>query len=142
MLSTTVLLLILQAAVAGGAGMNVPPQLPDGPSSAPHRASVSPPDPATVRRAEFGDPAAQTRLGLWYARAAAGARNSSAAVGWLLRAATGGSVVAQSQLGFMYMSGDGVPRDAGAAVRWLEAAAKHGDATAQTNLALQYARGD
>src|SRR5512133_3098130 len=96
-------------------------------------------DSSLRKKADFGDPIAQMKLGVSYARGTGDVpRDPAAALSWLRRAATGGSVAAEEVLGLMYMVGDGVTRDTQAAAHWFEAAVRHGEPKACTNLAVLY----
>src|SRR5512133_2474422 len=100
-------------------------------------------DAVTRKKAEFGDPAAQTKLGVSYARGSGDLpRDPEAALQWLRRAATGGSIAAEEALGLVYMTGTIVKRDGQEAAHWFESAARHGEPKAYTNLGILYLNGD
>src|SRR5690242_9063612 len=85
-------------------------------------------DSSLRKQAEYGDPIAQMKLGVSYARGSGDVpRDPAAALQWLRRAATGGSIAAEEVLGLMYMVGDGVNRDTQAAAHWFESAVRHGE---------------
>src|SRR5512133_679201 len=92
-------------------------------------------DDAVLRKAQFGDPIAQARVGMSYINGEGVTRDPVMASKWLMRAAVGGSVAAEANLGLMYMRGEGVPRDTRAAARWFESAVRHGDNRVNANLA-------
>lgn len=88
-----------------------------------------------------GDAAAQTNLGVLYAKGQGVPQDYSQAFAWFSKAADQGYAVAEYHLGRMYSLGKGVRQDyAQAAVRFRKAA-DEGDATAQTSLGELYLKG-
>jgi TPR repeat protein len=76
--------------------------------------------------ADRGDPVAQTKLGLIYARGEGVARDDVAALGWLTRAAEQDQSEAQFELGVMYRDGVGTPANGRLAMHWFERATERG----------------
>jgi hypothetical protein len=90
-----------------------------------------------VQMANFGNPAAQTVLGLWAVDDTGAAPvDLQAAVRYLTLAAQQGQAVAQYRLGSLYEHADGVPPDLAKAAYWYELAAKQGNRRAMHNLAV------
>lgn len=85
--------------------------------------------------AGFGDPQAQTQLGLLYLQPEFAASRDQA-LKWFLRAVAGGSIHAEHNLGVMYMRGVGVKQDREQAIRWFRRAAEHGLPEANIDLGL------
>ena len=86
---------------------------------------------------------AQQNLALMYLEGRGGlARDTAAAVRWLMPAAEQGLAAAQYNLGVAYETGDGVMEDDAEAVRWYQKAADAGHARAPYALGLKYASGD
>ncbi|WP_129610936.1 MULTISPECIES: tetratricopeptide repeat protein [Rhodoplanes] len=75
-----------------------------------------------VRRAERGDPQAQTRLGFLYQIGRGVPQNYVEAARWQTRAACQGEPRAQYLLGLLYDKGHGVPQDYVQAYMWLSLA--------------------
>src|ERR1044071_4826642 len=146
MLGAALMIAALQIAVANPATVNAPgPQKALGFDVTTARLSEwnGTIDAVTRKKAEFGDPIAQMKLGVSYARGSGDVpRDPEAAMKWLRRAATGGSVAAEEVLGLLYMVGDIVGRDPQEAARWFESAARHGETKAYTNLGILYLNGD
>ncbi|MHA1158334.1 MAG: hypothetical protein ACTSP2_06265 [Alphaproteobacteria bacterium] len=94
-----------------------------------------------IPRAEQGDTAAQTLLGIIYEGGYGIARDLAEAATWYEFAAAGGDREAQSALGMMYLEGRGVAIDRGRAADYLEGAAAGGKTAAKYNLALLYLEG-
>ena len=94
-----------------------------------------------IPRAEKGDVAAQTLLGLIYEGGYGVPQNLEEAVAWYEFAAAGGEREAQFALGMMYLDGRGVERDRSRAADYLEMAAGGDKTTAKYNLALLYLEG-
>lgn len=93
--------------------------------------------------AEAGDRAAQTCLGLAWARGWGGlSQDPARAAGWLRKAAEKGDSVARTELGKMHRTGDGVALDFQEARRWLGLAAGQGYAPAHFELGEMCAVGD
>ena len=95
----------------------------------------------TKARAEKGEAAAQSELGLMYDLGQGVAPDRAAAVKWLRQAAEQGQAGAQLLLGVHYQNGDGVRQDHVEAVKWLRQAAAQGGAAAQYSLGVCYDRG-
>ena len=95
-----------------------------------------------LARAEQGDAAAQSDLGLMYATGEGVPEDDTEAVRWYRLAAAQGNAFAQSTLGVMYSTGEGVPEDDAEAARWYRLAAAQGDASAQFNLGNMYRTGE
>jgi hypothetical protein len=90
-----------------------------------------------VQMANFGNPVAQTVLGLWAIDDSGAAPiNLKAAVRYLTLAAKQGQAIAQYRLGSLYEHADGVPEDLAKAAYWYEMAAKQGNRRAMHNLAI------
>jgi TPR repeat protein/Zn-dependent protease with chaperone function len=96
---------------------------------------------ADLAAAEYGDAAAQYKLGIMYARGQSVARDDAQAVSWLHKAAEQGHAAAEYGLASMYASGRGVPKDDGLAFQWLRFAAEQGHAEAQNVVGSFYALG-
>ena len=94
-----------------------------------------------IPRAEAGDTAAQTLLGLIYEGGYGVPRDPVQAVSWYQFAADGGDPKAQFALGMMYLDGRGVAEDRAKAADYFEKAAGGGDIAATYNLALLYLEG-
>ena len=84
--------------------------------------------------AGFGDPEAQTQLGLLYLQPEFA--DSRQALRWFMRAAAAGSARAEHNIGLMYTLGMGVPVDRNEAIRWYRRAVQHGLAPSRTNLGV------
>jgi TPR repeat protein len=85
--------------------------------------------------AGFGDPEAQTQLGLLYLQP--GFESSKAqALRWFMRAAASGFPRAEHNLGLMYTLGMGVPADRDQAIHWFRRASQHGLAASKANLGV------
>lgn len=93
--------------------------------------------------AEAGDPAAQTRLGMVYARGEAGvATDISEAAKWFRKASDQGFAPAQTNLAVAYLTGQGgVPQDPTEAARLTKLAAEQGWPPAMTQLGFMYGKG-
>ena len=102
-------------------------------------------DTATLQelhtRAEHGDPQAQFRLGLQYARGDGVKKDYRKAIKWYRRAATQGHARAQLSLGVLYQKGVSIRFGYSEAVRMYRAAAEQGNDAAQFNLGMMYVRG-
>jgi TPR repeat protein len=98
--------------------------------------------PDTLKKAQFGDPVAQTVIGWAYATGKGVNRDAGQAVRWLQRAAVEGSITAQFCLGVIYMDDSIVRKDTAEAYRWLSSATQLGDHRAEVDLALLYLRGE
>ncbi|MGD0815978.1 MAG: tetratricopeptide repeat-containing serine protease family protein [Verrucomicrobiota bacterium] len=92
----------------------------------------------TKARAEKGEAAAQSELGLMYDLGQGVAQNYAEAVKWLRKAAEQGHPRAQLLLGLHCQNGDGVRQDYAEAVKWLRKAADQGGAEAQYSLGVCY----
>ena len=95
----------------------------------------------TKARAEKGEAAAQSQLGLMYDLGQGVAQDHAEAVNWLRKAAEQGYPGAQLLLGLHCQNGDGIRQDYAEAVKWLRKAAEQGGAEAQYNLGVCYFRG-
>lgn len=91
--------------------------------------------------ASQGDPAAQTSLGLMYARGLGFPRNMAEARRWWSLAAAQNDPGAQHNLGMIYLEGAGVAADAPQALYWFERAAQRGHVLAQRMAGLMYFEG-
>ncbi len=95
-----------------------------------------------IPRAEAGDTAAQTLIGLIYEGGYGVPRDFGEAVNWYQFAANGGDREAEFALGMMYLDGRGVEADHAKAADYLEQAAASGQMNATYQLALLYLQGD
>jgi TPR repeat protein len=75
-----------------------------------------------LRRAELGEPAAQSYLGFMFEIGRGVPQNYTEAAIWYRRAAEQGDNFAQYALGLLYDKGHGVPRDIVEASKWLNLA--------------------
>jgi uncharacterized protein len=91
--------------------------------------------------AEKGDPLAQNRVGVCYARGWGVATNWVEAARWWRRAAEQGLPMAEYSLGYCYAAGQGVPKDETEAMRWWHKAAAQDLAVAQYSLGYHYSKG-
>ena len=89
-----------------------------------------------------GDAAAQTSLGLMYARGFGFARDMNEARKWWSLAAAQNDPGAQHNLGMVYLEGSGVPVDLPQALHWFQGAAARGHVQAQRMVGLMYFEGD
>ena len=78
------------------------------------------------KKAEAGDAAAQTNLGIKYAKGEGVPQDSKEAVKWLRKAAEQGDARAQYGLGLSYELGRGVLKDSVSAYAWFSLAAYNG----------------
>jgi len=92
-------------------------------------------------RAEQGDAAAQTVIGLMYLRGEQFAPDEKTAAGWLLRAARQDTFIARYALGTLLCPSCLPPPDYAEAAERYRAAAEHGSPLAQANLAAMLAEG-
>jgi TPR repeat protein len=83
--------------------------------------------------AGFGDPAAQTQLGVLYLQPGFEASRAQA-VRWFMRAAGSGFAQAEHNLGLIYTLGWGVQADREQAIHWYRRAAQHGLDGSKANL--------
>jgi TPR repeat protein len=83
--------------------------------------------------AGFGNPEAQTQLGVLYLQPEF-ASSREQAEKWFLRAASGGSVVAEYNLGLMYTFGIAVKANLEQGMSWFRRAGDHGSLPAMANL--------
>jgi TPR repeat protein len=74
---------------------------------------------SVIRRAELGEPAAQSYLGFMFETGRGVPQNYTEAAMWYRRAAEQGDSLAQYALGLLYDKGNGVPRDIVEASKWL-----------------------
>jgi TPR repeat protein len=87
--------------------------------------------------ASAGDPAAQFKLGVMYARGWVGGQvDYSASRAWYQKAADQRFTSAEVALGALYFHGWGVTRDLNMTHYWWAAAAAQGDPIAKSNLAV------
>lgn len=93
-------------------------------------------------KAEAGDPAAQTDLGMVLIRGDDEEKNCEEAVKWYRKAAEQGYGLAQNNLGWCYYHGKGVEPSYEEAVKWYRMAADRGHAGAQWILGMCYYRGE
>ncbi|MGP8201082.1 MAG: tetratricopeptide repeat protein [Limisphaerales bacterium] len=87
-------------------------------------------------KAEKGEAAAQSELGLMYDLGQGVTQDYAEAVKWLRKAADQGSAQAQYNLGVCYFRGHGVLEDYAEAVKWYRKAAVQSDPMAQYNLGV------
>jgi TPR repeat protein len=85
--------------------------------------------------AGFGDPEAQTQLGLLYLQPGFEAEREQAAR-WFLRASVNGYPNAEHDLGLVYLMGLGVRADREQAIHWFRRGAQHGSKAARANLGI------
>ena len=93
-------------------------------------------------KAQAGDPASETMLGLAYHAGTLLKMDDAKALRLLQQAASGGFIAAEEAMGIFCQAGFGMPPDKVQAVSWYTKAARHGSKDAATNLALMYAIGD
>lgn len=93
-------------------------------------------------KAEAGDAAAQTKLGLAYQQGNGVPQNDDLAARWFRKAADQGDASAQNDLGVAYNMGRGVSQDKQEALRWYSKAAKQGNPQAIFNVGVSYYNGD
>jgi TPR repeat protein len=93
------------------------------------------------KRAQAGDPKAQTQLGAAYASGDGVTEDDAEAVKWFRKAAEQGDAGGEYSLGEMYLTGRDVSADLAEAAKWMRRAAEHGDARGEFNLAVMYAQG-
>jgi uncharacterized protein len=93
-------------------------------------------------KAEGGDTAAQTSLGMAYQTGTGVPQDYTLAIKWFHKAADQGSTIAENNLGLMYRMGEGVAPDKEEAVRWYKKAARQGSGAAMFNLGAAYYNGD
>ncbi|MDQ0316978.1 tetratricopeptide repeat protein [Amorphus orientalis] len=89
-----------------------------------------------LERAEKGDAAAQTLLGLIYEDGNAVEKDLEAAADWYAIASEGGDTNASYRLGLLYLDGTGVDQDRERAAELFAEAAEAGNASAAYNLGL------
>ena len=93
--------------------------------------------------AGFGNPEAQSRLGVWHAGGQEGlAKDTAQAANWFRRAADQGFAEGQFNLAVLLTNGDGVGRNLSEAAVWCRRAAEQGFADAQFMLGIKLARGE
>jgi TPR repeat protein len=97
--------------------------------------------PDLRQKADSGDLASQTALGVCYLEGLGAERNYSDAFRLLSQAAERGASRAMVNLARMYLEGLGVPRNMEAALRWYEGAAEAGEFIAQIELGRVHSRG-
>lgn len=95
-----------------------------------------------LKRAEFGDTAAQYIVGKMYMDGDAVEQDTAKAIGLLRSAAIQGYANAQMNLGILYANGIGVPKNNAEAVEWYRKAADQGYAPAFLNLGWHYDNGE
>jgi TPR repeat protein len=93
-------------------------------------------------KAEAGDAAAQTKLGLAYQQGNGVPQNDELAAKWFRKAADQGDASAENDLGVAYNMGRGVSQDKQEALRWYSKAAKQGSPQAMFNVGVSYYNGD
>lgn len=99
-------------------------------------------DPELVKKAEAGDAAAQTSLGVMYAEGYKPfPQDYKVAVKWFTKSAKQNNVEAQISLGFCYYKGKGVTKDYKEAVKWITKSAEQGNMEAQIVLGTCYFKG-
>jgi TPR repeat protein len=99
----------------------------------------APPDFDAVRaKAESGDAAAQTRLGLLYIDDKSPLKDLTLGANWIRKAAAQGDADAEDAMSDLSFSGNGVARDQAQALGWLRKAAEHGRAESQYALSSFY----
>jgi TPR repeat protein len=94
------------------------------------------------RLAARGEAAAQTTLGLMYARGWGLTPNLAEARRWWSLAAAQNDAGAQHNLGMVYLEGQGVARDPAQALHWFRQAARHGHVASQRLLGLMLFEGE
>ncbi len=94
-----------------------------------------------LKRAEFGDTAAQYIVGKMYMDGDAVEQDYAASAKWFRLGAESGYAAAQNALGWLYIEGKGVEQDTAKAIGLLQSAAMQGYANAQMNLGILYANG-
>ena len=93
--------------------------------------------------AGFGNPEAQSRLGVWHAGGQEGlTRDSAQAAKWFRNAAEQGFAEGQFNLAVLLTNGDGVSRNPSEAAVWCRRAAEQGFVDAQFMLGIKLARGE
>jgi len=97
---------------------------------------------ALRRKAESGDPAAETELCMAYARSDAIAEDDAQSVLWCRRAADQGFAPGEEGVGLSYRAGRGVERDPLQAVAWFQKAAAQQSTYAMNLLGTMYANAD
>lgn len=97
---------------------------------------------AVLARANAGDAAAQSELGVMMALGRGGPVDEVQALHWFRAAAEQGDARGQYNLGVMYDAGRGVVEDDQEAVRLYREAALQGHAAALNNLGAKYANGE
>lgn len=85
--------------------------------------------------AGYGDPEAQTQLGVLYLQPEF-ASSRAQSVRWFLRAAADGYANAEHNLGLLYLLGIGVTADREQAIHWFRRASQHGSAPSRANLGV------
>lgn len=93
------------------------------------------------QKANDGDPAAQTQLGVAYARGTGVEMDQKEAVKWYRKAADQGYVNAQWNLAFRYVRGEGVEANNEQAVDYFRLAADQGYPPAEFDLGMMYLQG-
>jgi len=96
---------------------------------------------ATRARAESGDAAEQSNLGVLYNDGRGVPQDYTEAVKWYRKSAEQGNAAGQANLGTMYSAGRGVPLNYGEAVKWFRKATEQGNASGQFNLGAMYDAG-
>ncbi len=85
--------------------------------------------------AGYGDPVAQTQLGLLYLQPGF-EKSKDQAARWFMRAAGNGYAMAEHNLGLLYLRGLTVAADRDQAIHWFRRGAKHGLAGSKANLGV------
>ena len=100
--------------------------------------SIKQDEETILMRAEEGDAAAQTLLGMMFYQDNNIEKNHEKAFKWWRSAAEKGNTTAQWRLASMYYNGVGVAQDRKKSIEWYKKSADAGDAFAQYNLAWIY----
>eukprot|EP00729_Bicosta_minor_P017680 gene17680-biopygen17232 len=87
-------------------------------------------------------PAAQSKLGVMYAKGEGVEQDRIKAAKWFRKSAEAGNAVAQFNLGILYHTGHGVEQDDVEAAKWIRKVAEAGHAIAQFNLGNIYSNGE
>src|SRR5260370_15171328 len=93
-----------------------------------------------VKRANEGNPVAQSQLGLAYQLGQGVDKDPYEAIRWYRMAANSGDPLAQNNLGYLYETGAEGVKDLVEASKWYARAAVSGNPTSQYNLGLPYLR--
>jgi TPR repeat protein len=102
---------------------------------------LEPYSPELVKKAEAGDPKAQSLLGCCYLDGKGVAVDFSQAYMWFTKSAEQGNASGQNGLGCCYHAGEGVAQDHKEAVKWYRKSAEQGYGEAQRALGSCYKNG-